>query len=76
MAGNAEQRLLDLLLEQCRAAGWRQPSEEGNATFSTHVLAKIRAPQCTLCLGQTMVYVLHVRIVKWSPSVGSCLRAN
>lgn len=31
VAGNAEQRLLDLLLEQCRAGGWRQPSEDDNA---------------------------------------------
>ena len=31
VAGSAEQRLLDLLLEQCRDGGWRQPSEDGNA---------------------------------------------
>jgi transposase len=31
-----------------------------NATCSTHVLAKIRALNRTLCVGQTMVYVLHV----------------
>ena len=29
--GNAEQRLLDLLLEQCREGGWRQQFGEGNA---------------------------------------------
>jgi hypothetical protein len=37
-----------------------EPPEDGNATCSTHVLAKIRAPKCTLCVGQTMVSVLHV----------------
>ena len=37
-----------------------EPLEDGNATCSTHVLAKIGAPKCTLCVGQTMVYVLHV----------------
>jgi transposase len=32
----------------------------GNATCSTHVPAKIRALNRTLCVAQTMVYVLNV----------------
>jgi transposase len=31
VAGNAEQRLLDLLLERCREGGWRKPLEGDNA---------------------------------------------
>lgn len=59
VAGNAEQRLLDLLLEQCRAGGWLKVRGR-QRTDSTHVLAKIRALNRTLCVGQTMVYVLNV----------------
>jgi len=62
--GNAEQRLLDLLLERCRVGGWLKAYGR-QRTDSTHVLAKIRALNRTLCVGQTMVYVLHVRIAKW-----------
>jgi transposase len=57
--GNAEQRLLDLLLQRCREGGWLKAGGR-QRTDSTHVLAKIRAPKCTLCVGQTMVYVLNV----------------
>src|SRR5437762_8845480 len=57
--GNAEQRLLDLLLERCREAGWLK-AHGRQRTDSTHVLAKIRALNRTLCVGQTMVYVLNV----------------
>jgi transposase len=59
VAGNAEQRLLDLLLEQCREGGWLK-ARGRQRTDSTHVLAKIRALNRTLCAGQTMVYVLNV----------------
>src|SRR5256886_4434634 len=62
--GNAEQRLLDLLLERCREGGWLK-AHGRQRTDSTHVLAKIRALNRTLCVGQTMVYVLNVRIAKW-----------
>ncbi|MFL5658468.1 MAG: IS1182 family transposase [Ktedonobacteraceae bacterium] len=57
--GNAEQRLLDLLLERCREGGWLK-AHGRQRTDSTHVLAKIRALNRTLCVGQTMVYVLNV----------------
>jgi transposase len=57
--GNAEQRLLDLLLQGCREGGWLKAGGR-QRTASTHVLAKIRALNRTLCVAQTMVYVLNV----------------
>ncbi len=57
--GNAQQRLLDLLLERCREGGWLKVRGR-QRTDSTHVLAKIRALNRTLCVAQTMVYVLNV----------------
>jgi transposase len=66
--GNAEQRLLDLLLERCREGGWLKAGGR-QRTDSTHVLAKIRALNRTLCVAQTMVYVLNVRIAR-SPPIG------
>lgn len=57
--GHAEQSLLDLLLERCRAGGWLKAGGR-QRTDSTHVLAKIRALNRTLCVAQTMVYVLNI----------------
>src|SRR6266702_4361373 len=57
--GNAEQRLLDLLLQQCRERGWVKAGGR-QRTDSTHVLARIRALNRTLCVAQTMVYALNV----------------
>ncbi len=57
--GNAEQRLLDLLLARCREGGWLKVRGR-QRTDSTHVLARIRALNRTLCVAQTMVYVLNV----------------
>jgi transposase len=57
--GHAEQRLLDLLLERCREGGWLKAGGR-QRTDSTHVLAKIRTLNRTLCVAQTMVYVLNV----------------
>lgn len=57
--GNAEQRLLDLLLERCREGGWLKAGGR-QRTDSTHVLAKIRTLNRTLCVAQTMVSVLNV----------------
>lgn len=59
IVGNAEQRLLDLLLERCRAEGWLK-ARGRQRTDSTHILAKIRALNRVLCVAQTMVYVLNV----------------
>jgi len=57
--GHAEERLLDLFLEQCREGGWLKVRGR-QRTDSTHVLAKIRALNRVLCVAQTMVYVLNV----------------
>jgi len=57
--GKAQQRLLDLLLQRCRDGGWLKARGQ-QRTDSTHVLAKIRSLNRTLCVAQTMVYVLNV----------------
>ncbi len=57
--GHAEQRLLDLLLERCREGGWLK-AQGRQRTDSTYILAKIRSLNRTLCVAQTMVYVLNV----------------
>ncbi len=57
--GNAEERLLDLLLQRCQEGGWLK-ARGRQRTDSTHVLAKIRALNRVLCVAQTMVYVLNV----------------
>jgi transposase len=57
--GNAEQRLLDMLLKRCREGGWLK-AHGRQRTDSTHILAKIRSLNRTLCVAQTMVYVLDV----------------
>ncbi|GHO47653.1 transposase [Ktedonospora formicarum] len=59
IAGNAEQRLLDLLLERCRAEGWLK-AHGRQRTDSTHILAKIHALNRVLCVAQIMEYVLNV----------------
>lgn len=58
--GSAEQRLLDLLLNRCREGGWLK-ARGRQRTDSTHILARIRSLNRTLCVAQTMVYVLNVR---------------
>ena len=57
--GRAEQRLLDLLLQRCREGGWLKAHGK-QRTDSTHILAKIRSLNRTLCVAQTMIYVLNV----------------
>jgi transposase len=59
IAGHAEQRLLDLFLERCRQGEWVKAHGQ-QRTDSTHILARIRALNRTLCVAQTMVYVLNV----------------
>ena len=59
IAGHAEQRLLDLLLERCQERGWLKVRGR-QRTDSTHILAKIRSLSRTLRVAQTMVYVLNV----------------
>ena len=48
-----------LLLQQCREGGWVKARGQ-QRTDSTHILAKIRSLSRTLCVAQTMVYVLNV----------------
>lgn len=57
--GNAEQRLLELLVQRCREGGWLK-ARGRQRTDSTHILAKIRSLNRTLLVAQTMVYVLNV----------------
>jgi transposase len=57
--GNAELRLLDLLLARCREGGWLK-ARGRQRTDSMHVLARMRALNRSLCVAQTMVYVLNV----------------
>jgi transposase len=59
IAGQAEQRLLDLLVERCREGGWLKAGGR-QRTDSTHILARIRSLSRTLRVAQTMVYVLNV----------------
>src|SRR5712691_11702786 len=57
--GNAEQRLLDLLLQRCQEQGWLKAGGR-QRTDSTHIFAKIRTLTRTMRVAQTMVYVLNV----------------
>jgi len=47
VAGNAEERLLDLLLERCREGGWRQQLAGGNAP--TRPMSWPRSVRSTEC---------------------------
>jgi transposase len=59
VAGQAEHRLLDLLLKLYQEGGWIK-ARGRQRTDSTHVLARIRSLNRTLLVAQTMVYVLNV----------------
>jgi transposase len=57
--GGAEERLLDLALQQARARGWLK--ERGKQrTDSTHVLAAVRALTRLECVGETLRHTLNV----------------
>jgi transposase len=59
VAGGAEERLLDLVLQQARAHGWLK--ERGKQrTDSTHVLAAVRALTRLECVGETLRHTLNV----------------
>lgn len=53
LAHEAERRLFDLLLEQCRAHGWIKARGQ-QRTDSTHVLAAVRTLRRLECVGETM----------------------
>jgi transposase len=59
VAGGAEERLLDVVLEQARVRGWLK--ERGTQrTDSTHVLAAVRALTRLECVGETLRHTLNV----------------
>src|SRR5258708_18322544 len=56
--GSAEYLLLDTLLALCKERGWLK-ARERQRTDSTHVLAKIRAINRLMCVGEAMRFVLN-----------------
>jgi transposase len=56
--GSAERLLLDTLLEVCKQRGWLK-ARERQRTDSTHVLAKIRAINRLMCVGEAMRFALN-----------------
>ena len=58
IAGNAEQLLLDTMLTLCKERGWLKARGK-QRTDSTHVLAKIRALNRVLCVGETLRHTLN-----------------
>src|SRR5262249_1669625 len=59
VAGGAEQRLLDIVLEQARPRGWLKTRGK-QRTDSTHVLAAVRALTRLECVGETLRHTLNV----------------
>jgi transposase len=55
--GGAEHLLLDTLLALCQERGWLK-ARERQRTDSTHVLAKIRAINRLMCVGEAMRFAL------------------
>jgi transposase len=58
VAGNSEQVLLDTMLTLFKEKGWLKARGK-QRTDSTHVLAKIRALNRVLCVGETLRHVLN-----------------
>lgn len=56
--GSAEQLLLDALLALCKERGWLK-ARERQRTDSTHVLAKVRAINRHMCVGEAMRFALN-----------------
>lgn len=56
--GNAERLLFDTLLDVCKQRGWLK-ARERQRTDSTHVLAKIRAINRLMCVGEAMRFALN-----------------
>src|SRR5579884_1900231 len=56
--GNAERLLFDTLLDMCKQRGWLK-ARERQRTDSTHVLAKIRAINRLMCVGEAMRLALN-----------------
>src|SRR6266568_3497022 len=58
LEGGAEQVLLDAMLAVFKEQGWLKPRQR-QRTDSTHVLAKVRAINRLMCVGETMRFVLN-----------------
>ena len=56
--GAAEQLLLDAMLALFKERGWLEPRER-QRTDSTHVLAKVRAINRLMCVGEAMRFALN-----------------
>src|SRR5436189_1179574 len=56
--GSAEHLLFDALLDMCKQRGWLK-ARERQRTDSTHVLAKIRAINRLMCVGEAMRFALN-----------------
>jgi transposase len=56
--GSAEHLLFDTLLDVCKQRGWLK-ARERQRTDSTHVLAKIRAINRLMCVGEAMRFALN-----------------
>jgi transposase len=59
VAGEAGERLLDLVLDQARVRGWLK-ARGTQRTDSTHVLAAVRALTRLECVGETLRHALNV----------------
>ena len=59
VAGGAEERLLDLVLDQARTRSWLKTRGK-QRTDSTHVLAAVRALSRLECVGETLRHALNV----------------
>jgi transposase len=62
LAGSAEQRLLDAILDRCRERGWLK-ARGRQRTDSTHVLGRIRALNRLLCAQEALRHALNVLAV-------------
>jgi transposase len=62
LAGSAEQRLLDAVLDCCRQRGWLK-ARGRQRTDSTHVLGRIRAINRLLCVREALRHALDVLAV-------------
>ncbi len=58
IVGGAEQKLLDALLTLFQEHGWLKPRQK-QRTDSTHVLAKVRAINRLMCVGEVMRFALN-----------------
>ena len=62
MQGGAEQLLLDALLALCKERGWFK-ARERQRTDSTHILAKVRAMNRHMCVGEAIRFALNSKAV-------------